>query len=600
MPSTRSRAGAVHALGLEAPPSAIDTLFETFERDEGGGLRYKELCRELRREVEPFETNPVVRDARSMPDAAGGFLTGLASLCGALKPTAAAPRQNGAHTEAVVPAAAAAVTPAPAPAAAPPIDATPKGQGKVPPRGKAAQAQASAPRAVDLEALAAHEVAISELVDLVETAAPWAAWQAAESVSDLPAHSVSRRGRSSQRLPPARSLLADALSVVALLMVLRSAYVQLAISFPPTPPLALGTAAATPIHRPSPTDHRLHRPTLRHPQRPYPSAGQRTVPPTVPPTASSTAHDSDDDDASNRGLPEWVASLLGLAPLHAFAMMAWLVLLCTLLRQLWARLAPPRPPPTVEAAEAASMTPLLPLTAPGGGSATHWAARMPVAAPFAHWATLALAELFCAAYAACWASPLQPFAPPPSALVAAAAGASPASASLAAAEALLLARSLGSAHTLAAGGAGLLLAAACWRVLLIQLWGCRCLSAAAALPSAEAAVAPPAALAPKPAAKVAPAAAMPPAAAPPPPPPSRRAGPGCCQRMIETLKRLVAAKSAAPPAAASDRRGASVGAAPGGGAGKNRRALPARGRSATPPPRAGAKSKGTNGRRQLM
>ena len=45
---------AVASLGFEAPPSAVDALFDSFDRDHGGGIEYKELCRVLLESLSQF------------------------------------------------------------------------------------------------------------------------------------------------------------------------------------------------------------------------------------------------------------------------------------------------------------------------------------------------------------------------------------------------------------------------------------------------------------------------------------------------------------------------------------------------------------------
>ena len=193
-------------------------------------------------------------------------------------------------------------------------------------------------------------------------------WQAAERREACPTSQLGERRRITnvavQALPPVRSTVADGLSCVALAMVCRSTYIQLAL-----------------VDNPS-------------------------------------------------------SSLMALAPLHGFAALVWLLVLLTLLRQLWSRLVP-------SAIDAVPM-PSLPLHTANTAIASSAHAAPHAASPSVHWTTIALCELFLASYAACWASPLQPLAP----------SSEQAEAVMATAEALVLARRLGSAHTIAAGSAG--------------------------------------------------------------------------------------------------------------------------------------------------
>ena len=502
----------MHSLGLEAPPSAIDALFESFERDEGGGIRYKELCRELRREAEG-EARPAAKDTR--PDSTGVLHLLGTKISSVLKPSAPA-----AHT-AVTSAAAAAATASALPSA---NDATNgattgtgvgTGVGTGAGTGAGTGGKSKASSKVKQQASARQpderDSMIWELFALLETAAPWAAWQAAESLrsmSNLAARASAGVSPTwqSKPLPPVRSTVADGLSCVALAMVCRSTYIQLAL-----------------VDNPS-------------------------------------------------------SSLMALAPLHGFAALVWLLVLLTLLRQLWSRLVP-------SAIDAVPM-PSLPLHTANTAIASSAHAAPHAASPSVHWTTIALCELFLASYAACWASPLQPLAP----------SSEQAEAVMATAEALVLARRLGSAHTIAAGSAGLLVTAATWRLLLMLLWRGQCLprslsdigSSPAPTPSTQ------------PAAKLiptAPAAAKP--AGPAKPTAVSRALMACCKKVSDLLKPLTSSKSIG---AGGKRTGAPVrGTVTGVGASNGRPV----GRSATPPrsrtppaPKAGAGKR--IGARQLM
>ena len=492
---------AVHSLGLEAPPSAIDALFESFDRDEGGGIRYKELCRELRREAEG-ELKPVVKDPR--PGAGSmGLVEHIAStIQGVLKPADRRTRSDS------LPSAAGTDTAlAPTPAPLPPKGA-PTSDGATA-EAKPKTAAASKGKAASVRADPRDGV-IWELISLVEIAAPWAAWQAAVSVGGLPnltarpsaaAPSAAAPVRS---LPPVRSVIADVVSTVALAMACRGVLLQLSV---------VGDVTAA------------------------------------------------------------LAALAALAPLHAFAAFASLLLLLALMRQLAARVAP-------QATDAA--TAVLPLHSSDGLTPRRLA-------PFAHWSTLALAELLLASYASCWASPLQPFATPV-VVVTAATG------TVATDEVLVVARRLGSAHTLAAGSAGLLVMAAFWRALLMLLWHHQCLpqSLSGGPPTA------PDQPAVKPTVAAAPAPAMSKPTAPARPTAFGKALAACCKKLTDTLQRLRVGSPKGRGAPASGKAAGSSGrGAIGGGKGRPaaRSATPPR--SSTPPPKAGSKSRGSASR-QLM
>lgn len=482
--------GAVHSLGLEAPPSAIDALFDTFERDEGGGIRYKELCRELRREAEG-EAKPATRDPRP-------FSTGVLDVLGTkissvLKPSAPAARASVVTSEfAAAPATASALSSNDAATGAitgtgaeisTSTSAGAGGKCRAPSKGK----QQASGRPDERDSM------IWELFSLLEMAAPWAVWQVAErmgSLSDLAARTSAGPSPTERPkpLPPVRSTVADGLSCVALGMVCRSTYIQLAVVD-------------------SPRD-----------------------------------------------------SLMALAPLHGFVGLVWLWMLLTLLRQLCSRLLPSAVGPVP--------TPSLPLHTANAAiaSSAHAAARK--APPFAHWTTIALCELLLASYAACWASPLQPLASPSSKQI---------EAEMATAEALVLARRLGSAHTLAAGSAGLLITAAAWRALLMFLWRGQCLpwslSSIGNLPTAAPSVQLAAKLAP-----TAPSAARP--AEPAKPTAVSKALAACCKKVSDLLKQLTSPKSSGAGGKRTGAPGRGSAVAPGVSANKGGR--PA-GRSATPP-----------------
>ena len=514
---------AVASLGFEAPPSAVDALFDSFDRDHGGGIEYKELCRVLRREAEtesrlradayaagpapppppssggvfgwltggrsstpPPQQQPAPPPPQPQrkqppppvqppppepPDVESGWIAeeeggedreeeaeegaGMDDLAAAIYGDQSSRGEEGAKaTDAAQAANGAGVLPSAARSCVSVTSEVTTAKGGAPPSVASSSAAAAAKpkpaaksKPVKLDPTALRDGALWELVALVETAAPWAAWQAAESLavvpnlgarpSDAPPSAASAAPKRKPQLPPVRSVLADVLSLVALLMAAASVYMQMAA-------LSGGLGGAA----------------LRMRRRLW---------------GGDDDDDDDDDDAGDESaaMPtaattDVTSSLVPLLPLHAFACVAWLVLLLLLLRQLYARVAP---------APASSKAPLLPTATPAATSSAASAALAVTsgAAPFAHWSTLSLGETFLAAYMMCWALPLAP----------------PASA----AAALVLARQL------AAGSAAFLLCAASWRALLMLLWHCRCLPGAGALPSppAEAAKPPAKAAAAKPA-----------------------------------------------------------------------------------------------------
>ena len=520
---------AVHSLGLEPPPSAIDALFESFHRDEGGGLDYRELCRVLRNEdpnrpPEP-EAHPVNRDPR--PSSSWHWKPAFWP-----PPATPAVRSRG-HSPAGAPAASSTDIQGDASTnAAPPPASAPQAASSMPTHtGTVAKSSGTRAKPVkqDLTTTAQtqREMVILELLALVETAAPWAAWRASESLRSVPGLEESCAKASAgggvaipAQLPPTRSMLSDTLSCAACLMLSGSVYmVQDMPATDTSVYMQVGLAVD-------------------------PSNGQ--------------------------------ANLL---PLHTFAFLTWLLLLVTLVRQLCARLC--KPFLTGNAITMASGgAPLLPLSSPTSIPP----AQMPVAAPFAHWTTVAVSEGFLVSYAACWALPSQ---------TSIGNSTSQAAATTATEEALILAWRLGSAHTLAAGASGLFLASASWRSLLMLLWHCRCMPGFVTTPTVPAA---PIAHLPLPtASKGAPAVA----AAPAPTVSGTRApAPSTwvtrCNKLCESIRRLVKLTPKGKDGASGRAKsGSAIGAGVAGG-GKGRRV-----RSATPPPKSRGKASG-GGRRDLL
>ena len=171
-------------------------------------------------------------------------------------------------------------------------------------------------------------------------------------------------------------------------------------------------------------------------------------------------------------------------PVHLACLGVILCLLLVLLRQLThrvaaaacaARPAGAAPPPLAKA-----KSPLLPLTASGSASGSGGDGGGGVLAtppPFGAWSTLALAELFAAAYMACWALPAAAPATPGDAP---AGGAPTGVGGIGAAFPMLLQSvdGLAAPRKLAAIAALLLVLAAVWRALLMALWHCRCFRSA--------------------------------------------------------------------------------------------------------------------------
>ena len=519
---------AVASLGFDAPSSAVDALFDSFDRDSGGGIEYKELCRVLRREAETearlrtdFVAGAPPPPSREASSGVFGWLTGGGS-------------RDASKHDTRTPAAAAiprpAATPAPPPPPPPPAEAPRaaggswwasaaveeeesatdkeemegtddlaamiyrddsmqptdeedgprpddggKGGGRTLPASAArssvscasemtaatsvqggnassvastavapAASEAKTPsksskaagkKPAKLDPIGTRDEAIWELVSLVETAAPWATWHAAEAIRALPnlgtrpadapaaaasASSAAPPVSSARRLPPVRSLVADVLSLVALLMAMGSLYLQ-------------ATAA--------PGEWR-HGIGIRRRLGWGGGGGDGDG----DGDDGGESEDGDDDATS-----EEASSLVTLIPLHAFAALALLALLLVLLRQLFARIVPHR-------SSDLSKQPLLPLsTQTSSAEAAALALTTSGAPSFVHWSTLALAELFLASYVACWATPL---------------ASSLASATSESIQGAVASKQLLAWH-LAAGSAGLLTLAASWRALLMLLWHCR-------------------------------------------------------------------------------------------------------------------------------
>ena len=58
---------AVAALGFDAPQAAVDALFDSFDRDGGGSIEYKELHRVLRREAEAEQRLQTLQPSAAPP-----------------------------------------------------------------------------------------------------------------------------------------------------------------------------------------------------------------------------------------------------------------------------------------------------------------------------------------------------------------------------------------------------------------------------------------------------------------------------------------------------------------------------------------------------
>jgi len=309
--------------------------------------------------------------------------------------------------------------------------------------------------------MAARDGALWELISLVEVAAPWAAWHAADTIGAIPnlaprpsdpsppAAAITPTGRPKSSLPPVRSVFADALSLLALLIGLWSL-----LSQPTTLERALLDLSS-------------------HGRRLWPGGGRSEDVLASDAAAKAIRGGSSSSSSSlsggDSGSLTSANSAMALLPLHAFAALSFLALMFTLLRHFYTRLVPPSP----QSAEPhhAGKAPMLPLTTPTSGAEKAALAITASQMPFAHWSTLALAELFLAAY---FASRAMQLAPMPISETEAKAGAAEAAA---AAEPLL-------AWQLAASSAALLLAAAFWRALLVLLWHLRwipCSGAAAAV-----------------------------------------------------------------------------------------------------------------------
>jgi hypothetical protein len=555
---------AVASLGIEAPPSAIDALFDSFDRDAGGGIEYKELCRVLRREAETELRlragmgNGDAVGAPSPPPASSGGVFGW--LTGGSKDVVVQQQQQQQQQPrpraAAQPAPPSAPPPPPllAPAPAPgdagedeDMEVTDKEEGESmddiaamiyrddsmgapddEDDGKAggdaaaaaardagrpasaarsnvslvsemtttsakgsssttpnAKAKGGAGKKVGKpDPMAARDGALWELISLVEVAAPWAAWHAADTIGAIPnlaprpsdpsppAAAITPTGRPKSSLPPVRSVFADALSLLALLIGLWSL-----LSQPTTLERALLDLSS-------------------HGRRLWPGGGRSEDVLASDAAAKAIRGGSSSSSSSlsggDSGSLTSANSAMALLPLHAFAALSFLALMFTLLRHFYTRLVPPSP----QSAEPhhAGKAPMLPLTTPTSGAEKAALAITASQMPFAHWSTLALAELFLAAY---FASRAMQLAPMPINETEAKAGAAEAAAEAAAAAEPLL------AWQLAASSAALLLAAAFWRALLVLLWHLRWIPCSGAAPAVAPMVAPKAPAA-KPSSKPAP------------------------------------------------------------------------------------------------
>jgi hypothetical protein len=508
---------AIASVGIDAPAAAVDALFDSFDRDGGGLIEYHELHRVLRREAEAEErlrrssdalgseavpaatsgsggggggggggsstfssclgwlsggrggpshrsTSPSQRQSkRQQQQRAVGSARGAGSAGDALSESAepavetndlaamiygngaqaatgearseAAGSQRGPDastskaTDAHCPSAARSSVSATSEAAkAPAASKTPKPAGK--------------PKKVD--PIGVRDAAIWQLFGLIETAAPWAAWHAADSIASLPtigarpteppptfpyASAIDDASTSSSQpskapLPPARSLLADVASVIALSVAIASVAMQGGWE---------GLRALWPF-----------------------SAGAGALAEVVGGSSSASASTAAYARPYTGGFGS--SSPSAQWPLHAAAALTCAILLVTLLIQLYARAA--------ARCRRAEKAPLLPTAAQqrlgsigsstGGGPATSTPLD-PSATLYSPWSTIALAELFVAAYIACWGTMT----------TAATIGSADGGAAVVDTR-LLLARQLST------GSAAALVSSAVWRALLVALWRCQC------------------------------------------------------------------------------------------------------------------------------